>query len=462
MHSSVQSTNQHVAETREQMLAGMACVDTSGNPRIPVLMEMVGALSRAGKPQEVLREFAKGLNKLQRNDGFISISTRDLPPGHYRITRQLLGGTPDKIDSTDPWHDRNEIPVHSGGFIGEIIRQAYPELIHHLNIKNDQVLGNALEEFGSLIAVPLFDNGEPLNWSISLRRNAEGYTVEQLEDAILRNNLVGSTVRNVLAAEEIAKAHDTIRREMHRIADIQRALLPETMPEITDLSIAASYETFDSAGGDYYDFLPLGRLADGRPDPDAPWCLLIADASGHGPAAAVVMAMLHAILHAYPYVADSPGQVLQHANEQLCAKRIEGTFVTAFMAIYHPTTRQLVYARAGHNPPLIKNAGPGGSVRRLEAVGGIPLGVMNDIEYEDAAVIIEPGQSLVLYTDGITEAMDSDGVMFGIEGIERALITCTGEPTCVVGSVGNALKEHEAGIRPSDDQTLVVARVFDG
>ena len=459
MHSAAQTSETPTSQLREQMLSGMACVDTSGNTRIPVLMEMVGALSRADKPQTVLREFAKGLNKLQRNDGFVSISTRDLAPGEYRITRLLTDGGPDRIDATDPWHNRQDIPIHRGGFIGEIIRQAYPELIHHLKVTNDPVIGDALAPFGSLIAVPLFDNGEPLNWSISLRREPEGFTVENLEDAILRNNLVGSTVRNVLAAEEIAKAHDTIRREVHRIADIQRALLPETMPEIKDLSIAASYETFDSAGGDYYDFLPLGRRSDGSPDPDAPWCLLIADASGHGPAAAVVMAMLHAILHAYPYIAESPGHVLQHANDQLCSKRIEGTFVTAFMAIYHPTTRALTYARAGHNPPLIKNCGSGGSVRRLEDVGGVPLGVMPNVEYQDATTTIQAGQSLVLYTDGITEAMNPNGRMFGIEGIEQSLVTCTGEPQCVVGSIGTALREHEAGVRPSDDQTLVVARV---
>lgn len=451
--------DQRAGEWREQMLSGMACVDTSGSPRIPVLMEMVGALSRAGRPQEVLREFSAGLNKLQRNDGFISLSTRDLPPGHYRITRMLTDGSPRHMDATDPWHNREAIPVHSGGFLGEIIRQAYPELIHHLRIHDDPVVGNKLSKFGSLMAIPLFDGGEPLNWSVALRMEPEGYTIEDLEDAILRNNLVGSTVRNVLAKEQIALAHETIRGEINRIADIQRALLPERMPTISGLTLAARYETFDTAGGDYYDFLPLGRTADGTGDPDAPWCLLVADASGHGPAAAVVMAMLHAILHAYPQIPPGPADVLRHLNSHLCDKRIEGTFVTAFLAIYDPRSRKLDYARAGHNPPLLKNAGAGGAVRRLDDVGGVPLGVMPDVEYEQATIMLNAGQSLVLYTDGITEAMNPRRTMFGIEGIERALVQCTGEPECVVSSVGSALQEHEAGVRPSDDQTLVIARV---
>jgi len=447
--------------TGADLRAGMACVDTSGNPRIPVLMQMVGAISRASDPKQVLREFASGLRKLQTVEAYISLSTRDLPPGQYRITRMLLDPDADSIDDVDPWSGRDAMTVHSGGLLGAIIRQAYPEIIHHLHLEHDPVVGDALADFHSLMAVPLFDNGEPLNWSISLRRDPEGFTVEELEDAILRNNLVGSTVRNVLARKEIHRAHDEIRREVQRIAAIQRALLPERVPDIAGLALAASYETFDTAGGDYYDFLPLRTTADGQPDPDGPWCLLIADASGHGPAAAVMMAMLHAILHAYPDIPDGPAEVLHHTNVHLCAKRIEGTFVTAFLAIYHPTTRELTYARAGHNPPLVKNPGSGGAVRRLDNVGGLPLGILPETEYEQSAVTLEPGQSLVLYTDGVTEAMNPHGTMFGIAGIEDALVLCTGQPDCVVESLADALKEHEANVQPSDDQTFVIARVND-
>lgn len=446
--------------TEAEVRAGMACVDTSGNARIPVLMEMVGAISRARDPGEVLREFASGLHRLQTEEAYISLSTRGLPPGQYRITRMLLDPEADHIDDVDPWSEGDSIAVNSGGLLGAIIRQAYPEIIHNLQLEDDPVVGDALKDFHSLMAIPLFDNGEPLNWSISLRRDPEGFTIEELEDAILRNNLVGSTVRNVLARQEITRAHEAIRQEVHRIAAIQRALLPERMPDIAGLSLAASYETFDTAGGDYYDFIPLGHPdGDGKPDPDGPWGMLIADASGHGPAAAVMMAMLHAILHAYPYVPGGPAEVLQHTNAHLCEKRIEGSFITAFFAIYDPKTRTLTYARAGHNPPLVKNPGAGGSVHRLDDVGGLPMGIVPAIEYEESSVTLAPGQSLVLYTDGITEAMNPAGTMFGIDGIEQALVLCTGEPECVVGSVGDALRQHESNVQPSDDQTLVIARV---
>ena len=135
--------------------------------------------------------------------------------------------------------------------------------------------------------------------------------------------------------------------------------------------------------------------------------------------------------------------------------------MTAFLAVYDPPSRGLRYARAGHNPPLLKNAGSGGAVRRLDDVGDVPLGVLDDVAFSDSQITLQPQQTLVLYTDGIVEAKGPGGEMFGVEGIERALTECTGEPECVVSSVTSALREHEAGIRPADDQTLVAIKLVD-
>jgi phosphoserine phosphatase RsbU/P len=165
--------------------------------------------------------------------------------------------------------------------------------------------------------------------------------------------------------------------------------------------------------------------------------LLIADASGHGPAAAVVTAMVHTILHAYPDQPCGSADVLKHINKHLAAKRIESTFVTSFMGIYEPASRSLTYSRAGHDPPLLKTKG--GSVQRLDDIGSIPLGIIGDVEYEQRTITLEPNQTLVLYTDGITEARSPDGAMFGVSGMERALAACTGEADCVVQSITQAM-----------------------
>ena len=142
------------------------------------------------------------------------------------------------------------------------------------------------------------------------------------------------------------------------------------------------------------------------------------------------------------------------------AKRIESSFVTALFGIYDPTTRRFTYARAGHNPPVHMSAnGDSWAMRQLDDVGGVPLGVLDRVEYEEHTMQLEPEQTIVFYTDGITEAQSPDGTMFGVEGIERSLTECTGAPECVIDHVTNALKNHEAGVRPQDDQTLVVMRI---
>ena len=167
--------------SRAEILSGMACLDTSGSRRLPILMEMVAALSRADDPNEVLRAFAEGFLKLDGPGGYVSLSTRGLAPGEYRITRLLTDDVAGAITASDPW--REKPPVHRGGFFGEIIRQAYPEVIHSLNLRGDPVVGDALAKFGSMMAIPLFDDGEPLNWSISLREDPEGFSVKELEES---------------------------------------------------------------------------------------------------------------------------------------------------------------------------------------------------------------------------------------------------------------------------------------
>ena len=435
----------------------MRCVDTSGNPRIPILMEMVGALSRATDQYAVHDAFGSGMSRLFGPSGYLSLSVRGLKPGEYKVT-----GFEDDISANsergiDPWRDWQSLPTHTGGFFGEIIRNAYPELIHHFYLRDDPVFGDRLARFGSMMAIPLFDQGEPLNWSITLREDPQGISEKELEDSILRSNLGGATVKNVIVNRQLREANATVRREIEQIARIQRALLPQTLPKIPGLSIATSYETFDTAGGDLYDLALVGD--ESLPVEERPLGMLIADASGHGPAAAVITAMLNAIFATYDITRGGPSGALEYANRHLMRKRLEGNFATAFLAVYEPKSRRLTYARAGHNPPLLKVVGSGGAVTRLEQVGGIPLAVMPDVDYEPATITLHSGQTLVLYTDGIVEAMNPQRQMFGVEGIEQALTACSGEPQCVITSITTALRTHEAGTRPADDQTIVAIKV---
>ncbi len=449
-------------------LSGLDALDLSHSRRVPILMEMVEGLSRASDPREVLRQFADGFLKLWGPRGYVSLSTRGLEPGEYKITRLVTTNLADEFANADPWRDWARLPAHRGGIFGRIVRHGGPVALRNLDLRDDPVVGSVLAQYRSLMAIPLFDDGRPFNWSITLREDARGFGVEEVEESILRSNLGGAAVRNALITKQLREAHEEIRREIDQIARIQRALLPE-IPRIPGLEIGVTYETFDQAGGDMYALRPLRPVSgtlDGRGfgdacDPAGPWGILVADVSGHGPAAAVVMAMVRAIMDAYPREPRGPAEVLEHANRHLCAKRIQQRFVTAFMAVYDPDTRRFTYSRAGHNPPvwMRPGSGDGWDMARLGEVGGLPLGIEDDTAYEEATVQLEPNQTIVLYTDGITEALSPTGAMFGVEGIERSLTECSGSPSCAIDHIGSTLRAHESGVRPTDDQTLVILQV---
>lgn len=145
------------------------------------------------------------------------------------------------------------------------------------------------------------------------------------------------------------------------------------------------------------------------------------------------MAMLRAILHCYQGEDFSPAKVMAFANEKLAASRLDGSFVTAFFAVYDPKASTLAWARCGHNPPLLKT--PGEGVIELDKTGVPPLGILPDLEPEEESITIHPGQTLILYTDGITESFNDKGVMFGVKGVIESLEHCDGQPECVVDSI---------------------------
>jgi sigma-B regulation protein RsbU (phosphoserine phosphatase) len=438
---------------------GMRTIDISGNRRIAILMETMGAVSRATDPDQVVDLFSHGMIQLNGRRGLMAINTRDLALGQYRITRMVHEDGHEVINSKTAWSNGDDAPVREGGFFGQLIRTAYPELIHHFHLRDDPIIGDILARYGSMMAIPIFDEGEPMNWAIFLHTENDGFGPDDLESAILRSNVIGRAARQVQIARDLRKANQRINDEVTQIATIQRTLLPATLPKIPGLQMAVSYEVFDQAGGDMYDFVPIGRCREtGVVDEDTAWLILIADASGHGPAAAVVTAMVHAILHAYPSQPCGSAELLKHVNTHLSAKRIESSFVTAFLAIYDPSQRTLTYSRAGHDPPLLKTRGS--AIQRLDQIGGIPLGILPDVDYEEATITLQSGQTLVLYTDGITEARSPKGEMFSITGMEKALTTCTGEADCTVETITRSLLQHEGGVRPTDDQTLLAIEVI--
>jgi sigma-B regulation protein RsbU (phosphoserine phosphatase) len=173
-------------------------------------------------------------------------------------------------------------------------------------------------------------------------------------------------------------------------------------------------------------------------------------------AAAVVMAIVQSVLHAHPAGIAGPANLLVHANRQLCRKNIGG-FVTAFLGIYKPSSRRLTYANAGHPPPLLKRSSDA-TICLLDAVVSYPLGIDESETFKEAILQLEPGDTLLLYTDGITEARSPQRDLFDRDRLKRAFRAGGGRPAELVELLRKTVRAHEQGQTPEDDQTLVAAR----
>jgi len=426
------------------------------SPTATLFLDAVRDVGVVGDPNRVLYAFGRRTWKIWDVDLFIALSQRALGPGEYKITRFVR---PKELDPNsdepphNPWKEWDQMPVHTGGILGDLIRERTPRIIRDLDVSDDPVLGGALAGLRSGIIVPIYEQGEILNWMLQFRAGPNGYDDARLEQATLTANVFGAATRTLLALNEIKDLHSQLEQQFEEVARVQQSLLPKRIPKIPHLTIATSYLTSEHAGGDYYDFFPF---------PDGMWGLLIADVSGHGAAAATVMAMLRGILHAYNGRRPSPDAVMRYANDRLLSAELEGMFVTAFFAVYNPQTGELTYSRSGHNPPRLKE-GATGRVRSLDGASSVPLGILAEFEAQSETVRLGPGDTIVLYTDGITEAFspasgDRRGAMFGTEGLDEALETCSGAPECIVDSVHSALFRHTSSRDRDDDQTIVAIR----
>ncbi len=424
-----------------------APLDTSTDQDIELLVEMLREASQSPDARQVLASFAKRLWTHSPIDALVSLSVRGMPGGQYKVTRSIRREELNfsrKLSLPDPWRDWAKMPAHSGGFLGDLIANGKPQLFQELDLSADPVLGERLGDMGSSIATPLFDAGQPLNWNLQFRADPKGFSHEDLSAHVLQANLIGSITRNLIAVQREASLKVRLQQQLDELASVQQALLPRSLPKIPGLSIAASYLTSDEAGGDYYDFVPL---------PNGQWGCLIADVAGHGAAAAAVMAMLHAIVHSYQGELTATG-IVQYANKRLVASSIEGRFATAFFGQYDPVNSSLTYVRAGHNPPKLKRAD--GSVCDLDGGGTLPLGVMPGIEAPSETIALKPGDTLVLYTDGITEAFNAHKELFGVERLDEALRVCACSPEAIIDAVHTALYKHTGRLDRDDDQTLVI------
>ena len=413
--------------------------------RLRLVAQTVREMSRQTEPVSMIRAFTLRMNQLLRRDRVVGLSRRDVQPPQVHITR-----CSDWAEYIDPWKNKAQLPLIRGGILSDLIYGDELRVIDDFEASKDDPAYEYLEGMRSLLAIPIYDSGLAINMVVMFTRRPAGFDHAMLPDLMLSANLFGKATQSLVLASQLQNTNAELDWEMKRIGQLQRALLPAKLPEIPGVGIAVSYETAARAGGDYYDFFDLG---DGR------WGVIVGDVSGHGAPAAVVMAMTRTLLHAHSLTDVAPEDVLAMTNRYLAQhnERYEGTFVTAFYAIFDPRDGSVQYASAGHNPPLLMRLD--GTVLQLDQAQSLPLGVVSDWPKAQASVCLRRGDSLMLYTDGITEACDDTGEAYGLQ----RLYDCMSEPTMTAREVVDCtlckLRAFTDGRPPQDDRTLLAIRL---
>ncbi|HET9528810.1 MAG TPA: SpoIIE family protein phosphatase, partial [Blastocatellia bacterium] len=313
-----------------------------------------------------------------------------------------------------------------------------------------------LEALDSQLLLPLSVK-ERLPGFISLgpKQSEEPYTnsdLRLLQSVATQTGLALENSRwTARIAAEIAQ-RERINRELEIAREVQERLFPQKLPSVFGLDYCGACRPALGVGGDYYDFLLL---------PGDRFGIAIGDVSGKGIAAALLMASLQASLRSQAILGtDNVAELIGNVNRLVYDASAENRYATFFYAQYEPSTRLLTYVNAGHNAPtLLRKKGDEWEIIRLDA-GGAVVGLLRGFPYSQASVTLEPGDTLVAFTDGISEAMNPADEEWGEENLIETVKLCEGlGASDTIGRIVEAADRFAAGAKQHDDMTLIVVRV---
>ena len=289
--------------------------------------------------------------------------------------------------------------------------------------------------------------GDMKNIREAMNRGAFDFVTKPLDFEDLQVT-IERTLRHLLEWREALSSRDqlvALQNELNIASQMQQSILPTQFPRGPDFQVYASMTPARNVGGDFYDIV---HLEDNRIG------VAIADVSDKGVPAALYMMSSRTLLKGAAIGCESPSQVLDEVNRLLQDDSDTGMFVTLFYGIYDPATNEFTYANGGHNPPLIVHAD--GSSTVLAMTGGVALGVVPSIQYEQTTVALSPGDTILLYTDGITDATNEEGEFIGLERLQA---TFAGNPPrdsrAANDAVFEALQNFVGDAAQADDITCL-------
>ncbi|HLZ58587.1 MAG TPA: SpoIIE family protein phosphatase [Ktedonosporobacter sp.] len=348
--------------------------------------------------------------------------------------------SPDVASATEPY----VVEVNSDVLVTSKLEVSNVIEVSQLPLKSR--LWSVLEEAGYQISLPLISRGELIGLlNLGPRLSGQGYTSQ---DRTLLSQLSAQVAPALRVAQlvheqqEQVREHERIEQELRTARLIQHSFLPEALPLLAGWQLNTSYKPAREVGGDFYDFMPFedGRLG-----------LVLGDATDHGMPAALVMTTTCTMLRTAAQASASPAEVLARVNTLLYGRIPSRMFVTCFYAILDPKSGRLQYANAGQDWPF-RYSQEGASELRAT---GMPLGMMPGTHYEGQEVTLAPGESILLYSDGLVEAHNTAHNMFGLPHLTELIAAYPGNTTLIDYLLGELKRFTGADWEQEDDVTLV-------
>ena len=341
-------------------------------------------------------------------------------------------------------HLKHEIPLGRGlvGYAAE-----HKEAVLVPDVSKDPRYIQLNPETRSELAVPLIYKDKVIG-VLDLEHTRRGFFTDDHKRTVTTLAAqVAIALENARLYEQIARQERRLERDLELARELQFRLLPQTLPKLENLEIAAKSMPARAIGGDLYDFVSysLSRTA-----------IIVGDVSGKGAPAAIYAALVSGILRSHAPIEPSPAEMLSALNFSLGERRIEAQFVSLIYALWDDQSRTLRVANSGLPRPLYCHDGK----IELINIAGLPSGLFDDADYDELSFRAKPGEMFVFFSDGILDARNRAGAMFGRGRLEEVVSqNLDAPPDTVVTAIFKAVAEHAAGEDAFDDQTVVVIRV---
>lgn len=367
---------------------------------LAILNDLALAISGSLDSEKIMRSIiSKSIRALNAEQGDITlVAENQANPTHTLVRSMISSG------EHSPFHLNQNL-------LGWMQINKKPLMVNTPD--NDHRFRNVSwdQSIHSLLSAPLMARSRLIGILTVYNKSGEKDSVFTESDQRLLAIIAAQSAQVVENARlyEDEEAYRTMRRELELASTIQKKMLPSKAPETEGFSIAGKNVTAHEVGGDYFDFIEMdnNRLA-----------ICLGDISGKGLPASLLMTNLQAILRGQTYHLIHPGEILKHANNQLYQSTSAEKFATLFLAIIDRSKNTIHYSSAGHDYPYVMRKN--GRYERL-TIGGLPLGMISDMEYEEEFIELDVGEFLFVFSDGVTDVSNSDKEMYGEERLVQLL-----------------------------------------